>query len=98
MAKSIMATDKHRCYLADEHCGGGIELHHVYGGTGRRKISDKYGLTVYLCHNHHNEPPYGVHFNREAREALQAECQIRAMYKHGWTVDDFRQKIGKSYI
>ena len=42
MAKSIMQTGKY-CY----NCGieTGLHLHHIYYGTGKRKISDK---TVYL--------------------------------------------------
>lgn len=42
-----------------------LERHHVFSGSNRKK-SEKYGLVAYLCHNHHNEPPDGVHHNREA--------------------------------
>lgn len=97
MAKSIMVSSKDRCFFADEHCGGAIEKHHIFQGANRR-ASEKYGLTVYLCHNHHNEPPYGVHFNKERDAALKAQAQRRAMHVHGWTEDEFRRRFRKSYI
>jgi hypothetical protein len=92
--KSIISTDD-RCYL----CGSRqwIEIHHVYVGSNR-DTSDDYGLTVPLCHYCHNEPPYGVHQNRERREALQAAVQKKAMEYYGWSEEDFRKRFHKSYL
>lgn len=96
MAKSIMVTEKGRCFLCGMPCR--TEEHHVYEGGGRRKLSEKYGLKVYLCHDCHNEPPYGVHFNAKKDLALKAQVQIRAMHVYGWTVEQFRKLFRKSYI
>lgn len=63
-----------------------------------RTKSEEYGLKVYLCHYCHNEPPNGVHQNRENRLALQAKAQKIAMEHYGWTVEDFRAKFRKNYI
>ena len=95
MAKSIIQTER-RCYM----CGSyqWLEEHHVYSGWGVREISEKYGLKVYLCHYCHNEPPNGVHQNRENRLALQEKVQKIAMKYYGWTKEDFRQRIGQNYI
>lgn len=92
--KSIISTEK-RCYL----CGSRnwIEVHHVYPGVNRG-ASDDYGLTVPLCHYCHNEPPNGVHYNKERRQALQASVQVKAMEHYGWTEEDFRTIFHKSYI
>lgn len=92
--KSIISTEN-RCYL----CGSRhwIEIHHVYGGSNR-DASEAYGLKVPLCHYCHNEPPNGVHQNRERREALQASVQKIAMETHGWSIDDFREIFHKSYV
>ena len=46
-----------------------VEKHHVFGAANRQN-SEKYGLTVWLCHKHHNEPPEGVHFNRRFMDEL----------------------------
>lgn len=96
MAKSILQTDKDSCFICGSH--EWIEEHHVFGGNGRRRLSEKYGLKVYLCHYCHNEPPNGVHHNSETRKALQQFAQEKAMQHYGWTVDDFRNIFGKNYL
>lgn len=72
--KSIITDLKRKCFL----CGSmrNIETHHVVYGWGNRKLSDRYGLTVPLCHSCHNEPPGGVHFNREADQKLKQMAQV----------------------
>lgn len=99
--KSIIQTDRTHCFMCEKHANavyGGLEEHHVYGGYGVRQISEKYGFKVYLCHFCHNEPPDGVHHNKENRLALQAKVQQIAMDYYGWSKDQFRQIIGKNYI
>ena len=93
MAKSILQTQK-ECYF----CGSQnwLEEHHVYGAANR-KISEKYGLKVWLCHTHHNEPPNGVHFNSGTCRWLKATAQKKAMEYYGWDVDTFRGIFGKNY-
>lgn len=95
MAKSILQVDTHSCFLCGSH--NWIEEHHVFGGANR-KLSEKYGLKVYLCHWCHNEPPNGVHHNAEAAQKVKAYAQRKAMYHYGWTEDDFRRIFGKNYL
>lgn len=47
-----------------------LQNHHVFGGTGNRPVSEKYGLTVYLCIEHHLGDT-GVEHNKELRYRLQ---------------------------
>lgn len=91
--RSIIQEEK-RCYI----CGSTrwIEIHHVYGNAYRTK-ADRYGLTVPLCHECHNEPG-GVHYNGEIRQKLQAHVQKKAMEHYGWTEDEFRSLFGQNYI
>ena len=95
MAKSILQTNK-ECYF----CGSQnwLESHHVFNGNPNRTLSEKYGLKVWLCHEHHNEPPNGVHFNASINQWLKATTQQKAMEYYGWDVDTFRSKFGKNYI
>ena len=95
MAKSIISEEK-RCYICG--CRHWIEIHHVFGGTAYKKKADIYGLTVPLCHCCHNEPPNGVHFNKEIRRKLQAKVQKIAMKHYGWSVEDFRDRFGRNYL
>ena len=95
--KSIIQGDSEdRCYI----CGRTelIECHHIFNGTANRKKSEKYGLTVHLCHWCHNEPPHGVHYNQEADTRLKQIGQQAAMREYGWTVDEFREVFGKNYL
>lgn len=97
MSRSIIQDKKEgRCYICGEYCSR-LEEHHVFGG-GCRKLSEHYGLKVYLCHLCHNEPPKGVHFNREEREKLQATVQKIAMKHYGWTKQIFIKIFGRNYI
>lgn len=101
MSKSIIQTDRSHCYICGRNAHAdyfGLEEHHVYGGYGIRPISEKYGLKVYLCHSCHNEPPNGVHQNREIRLALQARVQKIAMKHYKWSIEDFRAIFGRNYI
>lgn len=94
MAKSILQDEK-CCYLCESH--NWLEEHHVFGAANR-KNSEKYGLKVYLCHSHHNEPPDGVHHNKAVRLHLQTIAQKKAMETYEWTEDDFREIFGKNYL
>lgn len=66
--KSILQTNDERCFL----CGSYrfLEWHHIFGAANR-KNSEKYGLKVRLCHYCHNEPPGGIHHNKQKRLLLQ---------------------------
>lgn len=94
-----MQTDREHCYL----CGMNTNLepldeHHIFGGANR-KLSEKYGLKVYI--HHHNCHIFGknsVHQNAEINNALKAKAQKIAMEHYGWTVEDFRKIFGKSYL
>lgn len=92
----IKGDKKDRCFL----CGrtDWIERHHIFNGTANRKKSEKYGLTVHLCHFCHNEPPNGVHFNSNRDLRLKRLAQEQAMEYYGWTVDEFREVFGKNYL
>lgn len=94
MSKSILQKEK-KCF----YCGAlyGLENHHVFGGP-LRKLSEHWGLKVWLCHRHHNEPPEGVHHNREKREELQDFAQRMAMKVYGWDIDDFREIFMRNYL
>ena len=90
--RSIMTMDFDRCYICGRYQW--IEIHHIFGGANR-KNSEKYGLVVPLCHWCHNEPPDGVHFNKEHRLELQAEAQnvFESIESH----DKFMRVFGRDY-
>ena len=74
-----------------------LERHHIFGGANR-SLSEKYGLVVNLCHECHNEPPDGVHFNAENMLALRKWAQKQAMEHYGWDEAEFIRIFGRSYL
>ena len=96
--KSIVQSEK-ECYLCRKRFGAQkvshLECHHLFGG-GNRNLSEKYGLKVYLCHYHHNEPPEGAHFNWKTMVELRKDGQ-RAFEKH-FPNEDFLKIFGRNYL
>ncbi len=90
MAKSIIQSEK-ECLV----CGStyNLELHHCIYGSANRKLSDKYGLVVWLCKNHHTGNA-GVHFNRVLDQKLKKFAQERYEAVHG---DNFLEVFGRNY-
>lgn len=90
--KSIVQEEK-ECFICG--CKNWLELHHIFGASNR-KNSTKYGLTVYLCHKHHNEPPNSVHFNRQLNDWLKAVGQNK--FNEKYPNLDFIKIFGKNYL
>ena len=91
--KSILQTEK-ECYFCKSKQM--LEEHHIFPGNPGRKISEKNGFKVYLCHYCHNEPPFGVHFNRENMDTLKADCQRK--YEETHTRKEFMNLIGRNFL
>lgn len=91
--KSILQQGDPRCFI----CGRvtGLECHHVMSGTANRKLSDQYGLTVWLCQPHHTGPD-GVHQNRERGNSLKRLAQIAFEARHSH--DEWMQVFRKNYL
>ena len=96
MARSIVQKDTDRCFLCGKNGGAwGLDLHHCFGGALRKK-SDKYGLTVRLCHDtcHLN----GVHKDARLNRKVQAYAQKKAMRENDWDVERFIKEFYKNYL
>lgn len=87
--------DTKECYITGAKTG--LHCHHVFGGPNRNN-SEKYGLWVWLRSDWHNMSDYGVHFNKDLRQRLQAQAQEKAMEHYGWSVEDFTKIFGRNYI
>lgn len=62
-----------------------VEEHHCFYGTANRKLSEKYGLKVYLCHDHHTGDR-GVHFNPKLDDKIKgiAEEKFCEVYPYNF--------------
>ena len=92
MARSILQSEK-ECWF----CGAqsGLEEHHIFAGMANRKISEKYGLKVWLCHDHHTGDD-GAQSNRELGDQLKQEAQKAFEQLHGHEM--WMQLIRKNYL
>jgi hypothetical protein len=90
--KSIIQNDGSRCFV----CGRmtDLECHHILGGPNR-KWSEKYKLTVMLCHEHHTGPN-GAQYDRKLNNSLKRLAQIafEARYSH----DEWMKVFRKNYL
>ena len=92
MAKSIIQERK-ECYF----CGKltNLERHHVFGGVANRPISEKYGLTVWLCHNCHTGQS-GAQYDKMKNLRLKQDAQFAFERNH--TRSEWMKLIGKNYL
>lgn len=87
MAKSIMQTEK-KCYVSGAEYN--LDSHHVMTGTANRKLSEKYGLKVWLRHDIHMD----LHDrNKELEIKLKQDAQraFEEKYSHQLWMDIFKK-------
>ncbi len=107
VSKSILHDKGERtCFICSRFLGdysprSYLEEHHVFGGPNRR-ISEHYGLKVYLCLKHHEGDMDGqkeaVHrpdnndYGSRLHKIAQREFERR--YSH----EEFMRKFGRNYL
>lgn len=99
--KSILQNEKDRtCYLCillngDYAIRSGLETHHAMPGTANRRLSERYGLKVLLCRQHHTDGPCSVHNNIQIQRLIQKKAQeaFERNYSHG----DWMRVFGRDY-
>lgn len=91
--KSIIVESMDNCFV----CGSPyVEVHHIMYGTANRKLSDKYGLIVPLCQEHHRGQT-GVHFKRDLDICLKKLAQEKFNSVYGAN-KSFLEVFGKNYL
>ena len=91
MAKSIIDNNE-RCFLCGRQYG--LETHHIMAGMNR-KLSERYGLKVRLCHDCHtgnNGAQYDKEKNRELKRIAQEAFE--KLYGH----DEWMKVFRKNYL
>lgn len=90
--KSIIQEDTDYCFVCGRY---GTEIHHILFGTANRKLSDKYGLVIGLCYEHHRGRT-GVHQNRELDLTMKrvAQREFIKTYQN----EDFLAIFGRNYL
>lgn len=111
--KSIMHTKANKtCYLCaklhDDYTEKPrLEAHHVIFNAHNRKLSDKYGLIIYLCPAHHTGTNLSasdnyelckeaVHINPVTREMTCKAAQMAFITQY--PDEDFVKIFGRNYL
>ena len=91
--KSLISNNR-ECLI----CGTTFNLHkhHIFYGTGKRGLSEKYGCWCYLCAIHHNLSNAGVHFNKEFDNELKQMTQKK--FQEHFKDLDFLKIFGRNYL
>lgn len=98
--ESIMHRKDGTCYLCiamhgDFRIHKDLHRHHVFGAANR-DLSEAYGLTVYLCLEHHEFGPEAVHTNSEIMRFLHEQGQED--FEKTFPNLNFRELFGKNYL
>lgn len=103
--KSIMHDKSERtCYLcmtlhSEYSTQTGLEEHHVIYGRGKRSLSEKYGLKVYLCSRHHRDSPESIHHNTANNLSFDLMLKEKGQqaFERNYPNLSFREIFGKNY-
>ena len=97
--KSII-QDKKECFICRVNYGvettTGLHEHHIFEGVSRRRLSEKYGLKVYLCYRHHNFDNHSIHYLKALDLDLKRIAQKEFEKTH--TREEFIDTFFKSYL
>lgn len=100
--KSIMHKKDGTCYLCmrihGDYSQKRTQEHHAIHGRGRRKLSEKYGLKVYLCFQHHTADGGAEAVHRNAETDLLVKKEAQKAFEKRWPALGFREIFGKNYL
>lgn len=94
MAKSILQNRKESFLSGATY---NLEEHHIFFGTANRKISEKYGLKVWLTTEEHRGT-YGVHGKYGKLLDKQLKKVAQKKFEETHTREEFIKLIGKNYL
>ena len=91
--KSIIQHER-QCLI----CGSwNIEEHHIFFGTAKRKLSEQYGLKVWLCPTHHRGTN-GVHGKNGHILDLELKQLGQKAFEWKHSREEFMQTFGRNYL
>ena len=72
-----------------------VHKHHIFEGMNR-KMSEKYGMVVYLCPEHHNMSDKGVHFDKALD--LELKRQAQRQFEETNSREEFIEIFHRNYL
>ena len=93
--KSILQSKK-ECYVCKTKL---VEEHHIFFGNANRRLSEKDGLKVWLCYEHHRGT-YGVH----GKNGSELNIKLKQIAEKKWidtynkSINEFIKIYGRNYL
>lgn len=107
MKSVIQNKEDHQCYICKNFLGDwsekkDLEEHHIFEGVANRKLSEKYGLKVYLCRHHHTGDINGsrdaVHSKGDNDFDLKLKQIAQMIFEKEHSRAQFMSTFGKNYL
>lgn len=95
--KSIIQKHRKYCFVCQIDNGRALQDHHIFFGTANRKLSEKYGLKVWLCYEHH-QGTNGVHGKNGKNLNIKLKKIAQRIFEQKHTREEFISIFGQSYI
>lgn len=92
--KSIIQKNK-ECYVCSTTYN--LHSHHIYFGNPWRKLSERYGMKVYLCWQHH-EGTYGVHGKNGHELDMKLKRKGQEIFEEKYPDLNFKEIFGRNYL
>lgn len=89
---SILQDEK-KCFICGRKTG--LHSHHVMFGNPNRKLSELYGLKVYLCQPHHTGDK-GVH--KDIRLDWQLKRIAQEQFERRYDRNKWMEVFGRNYL
>lgn len=94
--RSVIQDDLSVCYVSKST---NVAVHHIFPGTGRRKLCEKYGFIVALRPDYHNTSNYSVHsLPNYGLDLVLKQTAQKYFEEHYGTRKEFISLFGRSYI
>lgn len=93
MDSIIPGDSEERCHYCGRYCNP--HKHHIFGAANR-KWSEKFGLFVHLCPEHHNMSDQGIHFNKKMMDEYHQLGQMAFEVEH--SREEFMKIFGRNYL
>lgn len=107
MKSVIQNKEDHQCYICKNFLGDwsekkDLEEHHIFEGVANRRLSEKYGLKVYLCRHHHTGDINGsrdaVHSKGDNDFDLRLKQIAQMIFEKEHSRAQFMSIFGKNYL
>ena len=101
--RSILQKNKDICYLCsvmdgDDSYKPDTEEHHIFPGNPNKKLSERYGLKVYLCIKCHRTGEEAVHNQPNRGRDLYLKMIAQKAFEKRYPLKDFKAIFGKNYL